>query len=413
MELDVINEAFDRLGQWDVTALADPESVLALQRLAARAEALATRSVAAFDAAGNWAADGALTAPAWTTARCRIPGKEARRQAHRGRVLRFLPETTRAWVDGIITDAHVDVMIALRTPETEEALARDEAMLVEQAQKLTFAQFKRIVAYWSQLADPDGADQDAERQRGRREVYLVKSFRGSWLGALNLDPLCGTIVAEELQRLETELFEADRAEAKERLGRDPGAGDRLARTPGQRRADALVEMARRSRSCPETAKRPAPLFTVLVGYETLHGRICQLENGTVVPPGSLLPWLDGADVERAMCGPGRRVEIGFTTRLVPEVTCRVTGADLERVVFRPGTRAEISPQARLFTGATRRAIEVRDRECSHPYCEIITSRCQADHIQPWALGGPTTQENGRLLCPSHNGQRNERPPPAD
>ena len=138
-------------------------------------------------------------------------------------------------------------------------------------------------------------------------------------------------------------------------------------------------MATRSRSCPRDARRPAPLFTVLVDWPTLHGRVCELADGTVLTPGSLLRWLDRADLERA--------------------------------VFRPGRRVEISPRARLYSGATRRAIEVRDRKCTHPYCDVTAAASQVDHIQPWALGGPTTQENGRLLCPFHNGRRNERPPP--
>jgi len=377
--LDDLAEVLERLRETDRSALADSESIVSLQRSLASMEAIVTEATAAFDAAGNFVPDGALTAGAWITAKCRVPRGEARRRLHRGRELRFLPETARAWAAGEITGAHVDVMISLRGPQTEEALARDEAMLVDQARKLTFAHFTRAAAYWRQLADPDGCDQEAERRRARRDVYLVQSFRGSWLGAMNLDPLNGTIVSEELERLEHQLFEADRAEAREILGRDPGPGDHLARTPGQRRADALVEMAIRSKSTPHNARKPAPLFTVLVGWETLHGRICQLENGTVVPPGSLLPWLDRADLERA--------------------------------VFAPGRRIEISPTNRLFTGATRRAIEVRDRECTHPFCEVTAPFCQVDHIQPWALGGPTLQENGRLLCPRHNGRRNERPPP--
>jgi hypothetical protein len=117
---------------------------------------------------------------------------------------------------------------------------------------------------------------------------------------------------------------------------------------------------------------------------TLHGRISELEDGTVVPPGALLPWLDRADLERA--------------------------------VFAPGRRVEISPTVRLFSGATRRAIEVRDRGCTHPTCDVAPPRCQVDHVQPFALGGPTTQENGRLLCGYHNRLRhdqNQRPPPRE
>ena len=115
MELDIINEELDRLGGLDPSALADPESIVALHQVAARAESLATRATAAFDAAGDWAPDGARTASAWVTAKCRVKKGEARRRVRRGRELRFLPETTRAWAEGDITGAHVDVMISLRT----------------------------------------------------------------------------------------------------------------------------------------------------------------------------------------------------------------------------------------------------------------------------------------------------------
>ncbi|MHB1504000.1 MAG: hypothetical protein ACYCTL_07615, partial [Acidimicrobiales bacterium] len=47
----------------------------------------------------------------------------------------------------------------------------------------------------------------------------------------------------------------------------------------QRRADALVEMATRSRGLGAGSTRPAPLFSVYVGYETLHGRLlCAFHN---------------------------------------------------------------------------------------------------------------------------------------
>ena len=48
------------------------------------------------------------------------------------------------------------------------------------------------------------------------------------------------------------------------------------------RADALVEMAIRSRTVPADGRRPEPLFSVFVGFETFAGRICELANGTVV-----------------------------------------------------------------------------------------------------------------------------------
>jgi HNH endonuclease len=57
-------------------------------------------------------------------------------------------------------------------------------------------------------------------------------------------------------------------------------------------------------------------------------------------------------------------------------------------------------RARRFTGAVRRALEVRD--CTHRGCEQPAEHCQGDHIQPWAAGGTTTVDNGQLRCGYHN-----------
>ena len=267
-------------------------------------------------------------------------------------------------------------------------MARDEEMLVDLATELGFEDFARALAYWKQLADPDGAEAADEERKAARNVFLESSLNGMWLGQMTLDPISGSIVANELSRLEHELFEADCAEAKERLGRTPRA-DELARTSGQRRADAMVEMATRSASAPAEGIRPAPLFSVFVGYETIHGRICELENGTVLAPSALATWMDSAYFERA--------------------------------IFSLGNRVDVSVRARLFSGGTRRAIELRDRICTHPHCYEPAESCQVDHIQTYAEGGPTTQDNGRLLCGFHNRLRNQqerrgdqrqRPPPS-
>ena len=379
MELEALSSSIDRLVGVGPAAYADAESMELLQRELARLEAFSTTAAAAFDASGAWAPDGAQTAAAWLATRCRLPKGQARRLVSRGRRLRQLPACAEAWSAGAITGAHVDTIAALGRSATEAALHRDESMLVDQARTLRYESFVRATAYWEQLADPDGAEEQAEAGRARRDVYLEASFAGRWLGKITLDPIAGAIVGGELERLEGELFEADWAEARTELGRDPAVGE-LGRTPGQRRADALVEMATRSRTAPEGGRRPAPLFSVLVDYPTLAGRVCELAQGMAVTPGSLLPWLDAALLERAVFGPDRRVEVSAT--------------------------------ARLFTGATRRAIELRDRECTHPYCDKPACDCDVDHILPYAAGGLTIQDNGRVLCPFHNRLRNQRPPPS-
>jgi hypothetical protein len=380
VDLDVLTAAIDVLNESDPSASADPESIQILQRQLARLDAFVTRATAAFDAAGNWAPDGARNAATWLVVQCHLPKAKARRTVRRGRSLRHLPACTEAWAAGDITAAQVDVLDDLRRVGAADDLARDEEMLVAQAGTLRYDRFVRAAAYWKQHADPDGAEADDKRRRDCRDVYLDSSFGGMWLGKITLDAISGSIVAGELERLERSMFEADWAAARGESGREPAIAD-LFRSPAQRRADALVEMATRSRMASDNARRPTPLFSVLIDYETLRGRVCELAQGTVVAPGSLLRWMDEAY--------------------------------LERVVFAPERRVEVSATARLFSGATRRAIELRDRECTHSFCDVPAASCQADHIVPYTAGGPTIEENGRLLCGFHNRLRNARPPPDD
>jgi hypothetical protein len=346
-----------------------------LHEMAGRFESFVTEAASAFEVGEEWAADGAKTAASWIATRCRISRAGAKRRVRLGRTLRQLPEVAEAWRGGVIGTDQAHAIASARRHRTEAAMARDEAMLVDQAKELGFEDFHRALEYWKQLADPDGAEAGDEERKASRNVYLETSLSGMFLGQMTLDPISGSIVSNELNRLEHDLFEADCAEAKERLGRTARI-DELTRTSGQRRADALVEMATRSRTAPAEGTRPAPLFSVLVGFETLKGRICELENGTVLHPRALEPWMDSAYFERA--------------------------------VFAPTNRIDVSVRSRFFTGGTRRAIELRDRTCTHPHCYEPAENCQVDHIETWAAGGETTQENGRLLCGFHNRLRNQR-----
>ncbi len=379
MSIEALVEAIDELVAEEAAPHCDAASVKCLLRQLTRLESVTTNAVAAFDASGDWSLDGAKTAAAWVSTVCHLPRAMGRRLVRRGRHLRHLPVVAQAFEEGELTSAHLDAFAALRREGNEEALARDEGLLVKQAKRLRFEQFTRAMAYWDQLADPDGTEEAAEARRARRDVYLEASISGMYLGQMTLDPISGSIVANELNRIEQELFKADWARAREDTGKDPSVED-LWRTPAQRRADALVEMAARSSVVgADSPRRPAPLFSVLVDWPTLSGRVCELSEGIVVSPGELVDWLSVADLERA--------------------------------VMQPSGRVEVSPKQRLFTGATRRAIELRDRECVHPFCDEPAARCQADHIDPWSQSGVTTQENGRLLCGFHNRLRNGRPPP--
>src|ERR671912_1079795 len=354
--LQQVVSALDALVEADPGQLAEGAAVVGLHRQLERLEAVATRAVGAFEREHEWEVAGARTASSWLAVECSLPVRVARRRVHVGRALRDLPVAEAAWLEGAVSGSAVGLLADARTEVTADAMARDEAMLVDHARRLSHGSFAKALAYWRQRADPDGVEDDAEALRAGRRVHLSSTYEGRWALDGVFDPVGGEIVANALRRVEEQLFRSDWAEARAEHG-DATTKEHLARTPAQRRADALVELARRAGATTD-GRAPEPLFTVHVDHETLLGRICELASGTVVTPGSLLPWLDQAVIER----------------VVFDGSDRVLGMGKRR---------------RFFTGAERRAVEVRDRQCTNRWCEEPTERCEVDHVVPWALGGPT------------------------
>lgn len=227
-----------------------------------------------------------------------------------------------------------------------------------------------------QMADEERAESRSTRLAERRSAQVSRTFEGTVdLHAL-FDPVSGEVFASELERLEKQLFENDWADARQRLGGEIESCD-LRRTSAQRRCDALVLMARRSASSGNHHAR-RPLISVVVDKRTF-GRVCELASGTVITPGSLVPLLGEAEIERIVYdGKSRVIDVG---------------------------------RRRLFTGALRRAIEVRDRHCQHESgCNVRADRCDVDDTVAFARGGNTDQANGRLLCPAHNRHKGAGPP---
>jgi Domain of unknown function (DUF222) len=379
--LDRVGAVLAELREVDLDGLADDTlsgAVLSMQRLRGGLDAAEARVLSRWDAQRCWQPSGAKTGAAWLAWKQRVPIGVARQRIRHARAMRTLPAIEEAWATGDLDRAHVTTLLGARTARTAEAFDGDgQERLVGIARSYGFVNFKAACDRWSMVVDPDGAEQGAGDDRTAREVHLAQSFGGMWFGKLTLDPISGEILSSTLREIERELFEADWAEAKGRLGRQPTILD-LQRTPAQRRADALVEMATRARTAPADGRRPAPLFTVVVGLETLLGPILELFNRTVLTPGTVAPHL--------------------------------TEADVERIVFDGRSRViDVGEQTRFFRGALRHGIEVRDRTCFHETCDEVPERPQIDHIHEASKGGKTTEENGRLGCGFHNRWRNRHP----
>jgi ornithine cyclodeaminase/alanine dehydrogenase-like protein (mu-crystallin family) len=175
--LDVLERFTDALGalcDLDPGSVSDGDTLVALSRSVDRLEAVVTRATARFDAERGYEADGARSCGDWVATSCHLPLGASRRRVKLARALRHMPVTERAWINGEICGAHVAMIDSARTPATAEVFARDEKILVDNARELRFGAFTKTLAYWGQLADPVGVENQARAQHDSRRVHHSK-----------------------------------------------------------------------------------------------------------------------------------------------------------------------------------------------------------------------------------------------
>lgn len=147
------------------------------------------------------------------------------------------------------------------------------------------------------------------------------------------------------------------------------------RSAAKRRADALVELARRvldAGTLPvEGGVRPHIGLTV---------DVTELRRRTGVVD---LDW-------------GGTVSIQTARRICCD-------ADIIPIVMRGGSQPlDVGRRQRLVTGPLRRALIARDRGCAAPGCDRPPEWCDAHHLEHWANGGATSLDNTALLCGYHH-----------
>ncbi len=357
--LDRLAQAIDELRATPAETLTDAELdelVVGIHRAIARLTAAAAPLACRWLDRGVWADDGSRTAAGRLGRSLHCATTTAANVLRQARHLERMPVVADAVTDGRLHTDHIALLARADGHDRHTQFTAHEADLIATIEPLRYPDAARTVAYWIHHADatnhPDGTGELVERS----ELYASRTLDGRLALSGNLDTISAEIITGELGRLTEQL----------RLEDQRGG---CTRTPAQRRAAALVEMARRS-ATQAAGRRPAPLFTVLVGEATFQ-RVCELASGTVVTPGELVPHL--------------------------------TSAQFERIIFDGPSRVIDVSGRRRFTGAVRRAIQVRDRRCTHPSgCDEPASGCDIDHVAPRSRGGPTSQHNGTLRCPTHN-----------
>jgi hypothetical protein len=351
-------------------------------------DAAATQVAGAIDTRNPFRSQGYLNAKTYLKQRCQLSGPEAYRRIQSARMRDRLSEWTAAARTGRVGVAQSEAMarVAANPRIDPSLLARDAGMLLDDAIALPFDEFERNLRTWEALADPVGDDAKYDRANARRHVELIPRPEGGWNVTGFLPELAGVEFAEIFAWYCEAEWRIDWADARHRLG-DAATQSDLVRTDAQRRADALLAMARASVSRDPNVARPsasAVCVDILLDHDTMVARAA----GATPDP---------ARFRNVVC----RTTSG--RRLHPDdaINAALIG-HIRRVVYDgSGTVIQLGRRSRLFRGSAREAVMLLLTTCVWIGCDRPVAWCDADHSLGWKAHGATVPRNGQPLCTGH------------
>lgn len=366
-----LRSALDGLATVDFAELSDAallDLVADWSTAVNRMTAALTAAVRAADRREAYAADGAVSMKAWLRGTCHLAPAEATAMVSAGRRLQDLPATERAFAAGELTATHARVITRALTPQriaqAADAgieLAETDEILAQVARCTTPQHTAQAVARWVAGVDPDGALDEAADIRRRFSMAAGLDGRVHLRGELD------AVGGEYLHTALAALMNGDRP-----------AGDR--RSHAERQADALVALAR---GALDGGALPAVRGERAHVRVTIDWQSLSSDRGTVGVAGGDLAWAGPVTPETA-----RRLACDSTVVRI------ITGPD--------GLPLDVGRAQRTATAAIRRAVEQRDGHCVFAGCDALPEWCDVHHVVHWAFGGPTSCDNGALLCERHH-----------
>ena len=322
-------------------------------------EAVFAKGLRRFDKSGEYKADGALSAVAWVRERCNLSGGAAAERVNVARQLETLPQIEKALAKGDVGYQHVALIARAAENVGSAPVQKEEQNLLKAAQTMDPGRFAAVAKGFEHRVDAAAALLEANHAYERRYLHLSEPQNGM----VRLDGMLDLEGGATLKAALSALM-------------PPPANDDD-RTPGQRRIDALVDLARRpldgSKLGTVGGQRPHLLITA--SAETLLG-------------------LKGAPpAEMAGVGP---IPMETAQRLAcdPTVSWLLGQAELES--------ESASDAHRQIPAATRRALVARDRDCVFNGCHRPAIWCDGHHLVWWTRGGKTALPNLALVCGRHH-----------
>src|SRR2546421_7156457 len=316
-------------------------------------EAEFSRRLQRFDKGEGYSADGALSARAWLRWKCHLSPAAASDRVQTARRLASLELTESAFAAGEISYSHASLIARTAAELGERWDLQAEEILVTAAKELDPGRLRFATLHLRHCLEPDGVLDDANQTYGRRLLHLSQTLDGIFRIDGQLDSEGGAALRAALDA----------------LMRPPAEDD--TRTPAERRADALVELAR-----------------------------TQLDAGTLASVGGQKPHLTVTTEWATLCNqPGSRAAELEWSQPIPAETARRVACDCS---LTPVVEGEAQGTGRVVPGSMRRALVARDKSCRFPGCDMPAAWTDAHHIRHWADGGPTKLWHLILMCRRHH-----------
>lgn len=342
--------------QWGTALDVADDATVAVRR----SRAVQLDAVHAVVESGRWHIHGFRSPHAWLTSTTGESPGAVRATLHLADRIQRMPIVKERFADGLLAESALRLLADAWHVDIADAFARDEEMLTGWAMTLAHRDFKMVLQTWRLHADPDGAERTAQEQFESRSLHLSELLDG--MGRLDglLDPEGLRIVQEAIRAL------AQRADDDER-------------TAAQRRADALVAMAKQALAEFEPtlgAKRSRPKVVTTIAYDDLVAAT----NGGTLDTNAGRTTLTAQAVRRIACDAG--------------IHRLITGPD--------STILDYGRQTRTVSDTQFDVLALRDHGCRILGCPIPPGGCDAHHSIHWADDGNTDLDDLVLVCWYHH-----------
>ena len=382
-----VNDAVDVLVSESIDGLtthALGEDLVEIGRAIDRLEAERLRRLHRFDAEHGGYVDGGGTSMSWLRRSCGMTARAAAYRVHLARILGQMPAALDSARTGRASFTNVAMIAHLAGDVGVEQVAPYEDILVEAAETFQPRQMRTLTQATRLYIDPDGVLADDNHAHERRWFNCDKTYGDVFIVSGQLDAEGGALLTAAIDALSHGMSRGEE------------------RSPGQRRADALVDMAATQLRCGDhrDVHGQRPHLTLTVSAETLRA-------DTVRPQ---------AEDERVPMHSGRAAaELGGVGPIHPEtarriacdavrtlVTVAAPDAETAWMTIAPVVPLSVGRAARTIPAHIRTALVLRDQGCRFPGCDRPPAWTDGHHIIHWANGGSTELENLVSLCRMHH-----------